>query len=419
MSVCKDNRVVVLISGNHLCHNPRVLKEADVLHTAGFSVTVLGAWIDHGLAERDRELLAAREWIFVPILNLAATTSTARWKRIWLRARTRLGHILGRWFHCENRWQLGYCAPELLQAARHQSADLFIAHSEPALWVADQLRRNGACIGVDMEDWFSEDLLPEARKYRPIQLLHDLERSLLKNGAHATCPSQAMSEILARTFECSPPTVIYNAFRWTDRETLDGCMKDRKDQRIPSIHWYSQTIGRGRGLEDLLAALPYLKHEVEIHLRGNPVAGFKEWFMAQLPEKWRTRVFFHDIVPNDELLSRISEHDIGFSGETKFCRSRDLTVTNKILQYLLAGLAVVASDTEGHREVSEQSPGAVHLYISGCAEDLAAQLNHLLSAPEILSASKAAALRAAKETFCWERIAPHLVVNVQHAVAAR
>jgi len=44
------------------------------------------------------------------------------------------------------------------------------------------------------------------------------------------------------------------------------------------------------------------------------------------------------------LLSRIAEHDIGFAGEMKHCRSRDLTVTNKILQYLLAGIAVVAGN---------------------------------------------------------------------------
>jgi len=58
-------------------------------------------------------------------------------------------------------------------------------------------------------------------------------------------------------------------------------------------------------------------------------------------------------VDGDDLLSRIAEHDIGFAGEMPHCRSRDLTVTNKILQYLLAGLAVVASGTAGQRRGNE------------------------------------------------------------------
>jgi glycosyltransferase involved in cell wall biosynthesis len=410
---------IVILTGNHLCHNPRVLKEAMTLADTGFSVDVLGAWLNVSLKAQDQELMDRVPFRFTPVLDLTGTNSVAQIQWLVCRLRSKAGQLAYRFGGLSNRWQFGYAIGALARAARQRKADLFIAHSEAALLVVNDLIKSGRRVGVDMEDWFSEDLLPEARSYRPIRLLRDLERKLLREGAYATCSSLAMSENLVRTYGCSPPAVIYNAFQWSDRKTLDGCMKDRKDRRIPSIHWCSQTIGRGRGLEDLLAALPYIKYEAEIHLRGNPVTGFKEWLMGQLPQPWRTRVFFHDLVPNNELLSRIAEHDIGFAGEMKYCRNKEVTVSNKILQYLLAGLAVVASDTEGHREVSEQSPGAVHLYISGCAEDLAVQLNHLLSAPEILSVSKAAALCAAKETFCWERIAPHLVENVQHAVAAR
>src|SRR5262249_34952353 len=82
---------------------------------------------------------------------------------------------------------------------------------------------------------------------------------------------------------------------------------------------------------------------------------------------------------------------------------RDLTVTNKLLQYLLAGLAVVASDTAGQREVAEQVGDGVLLYPSGEPRSLAAQLNALLASSERLAEAKAAALSAAEKTFCWER----------------
>jgi glycosyltransferase involved in cell wall biosynthesis len=293
---------------------------------------------------------------------------------------------------------------------------LYIAHSEAAMAVVADLSRKGSSVGIDMEDWYSEDLPPEARKSRPVKLLRKLERELLIRGAHATCPSRAMSEALAREFGCPQPTVVYNAFPWSDRESVDGLVTDRRNRRLPSIHWFSQTLGRGRGLEDLIAALPLLKHDAEIHLRGKPAAGFEHWLKQNAPESWRGRIIIHGLVSNAELLSRIAEHDIGFAGESPLIRSRDLTVTNKILYYLLAGLAVVASDTAGQREVAAQAEGGVFLYLSDDAPALAARLDALLGSAESLKQAKRAAVDAAKRTFCWERQEKALVDSVHRAL---
>jgi glycosyltransferase involved in cell wall biosynthesis len=267
-----------------------------------------------------------------------------------------------------------------------------------------------------MEDWFSEDLPAEARQHRPIKLLRSLERGALKRAEHATCTSHAMSAALAKEYGCRPPAVIYNAFPWLDRQILDGKTLDRHDLRVPSVHWYSQTLGMDRGLGDLFAALPLMKQEFEIHLRGKPVAGFENWLAASVPEPWRKRVFIHPLVSNDELLARIAEHDIGFAGEQPISSSRDLTVTNKILHYLLGGLAVVASDTAGQKEIAEKANGAVRIYRSGDAASLANELNALLSSPETMRGIKAAALAAAEKDFCWERQAPVLVQSIKGAM---
>ena len=250
-------------------------------------------------------------------------------------------------------------------------------------------------------------------------MLRELERQLLAQAAHATCPSHAMGEALAKSYRCPRPTVLYNAFPWRDRESLDHISKDRKERRRLSIHWYSQTVGPGRGVEDLLAALPHLAHDAEIHLRGQPVAGFAAWLGARVPHAWRERVFVHGLVPSEQLLSRIAEHDIGFAGEMTYCKSRDLTITNKILHYLLGGLAVVASDTAGQREVAALAPEAVALYGAGDTVALAAQLNVLLASAAQLSHAKAAALRAAEQVFCWERQEKFLLDAVSRALETR
>jgi glycosyltransferase involved in cell wall biosynthesis len=408
-------RRVAVLTGSSLCHNPRALKEASALARAGYDVTILGAWLDPALKARDVHLMRTIPFAFSPVLDFTLPGMADHLARLVRRVGRKAAQAVYNLSALQSPLQLGFGIGRLLKHALAMRADLYIAHSEPSLYVGRELLRRGRRVGVDMEDWFSEDLLPEARRHRPLGLLKWLERDLLLHGSHATCPSHAMSAALAAEYGCAPPSVVYNAFAWSERQALDDAVRDRNDARVPSICWYSQTIGPGRGLEDLLAALPLLKHDAEIHLRGNSASGFEDWANTRVPERWRQRIFFHPLVPNDELLSRVAEHDIGFAGEMKYCRSRDLTVTNKILHYLLAGLAVVASDTAGQREVASQARDAVLLYPSGDAHALANALDALLASPDLMRRTKAAALAAAQETFSWERQEATLLAAIARA----
>lgn len=406
---------IVLLTASHLCNNPRVVKEADALDAAGFDVEVLGWIADENHLAKDRALLSDRRWTFTPCVSLIEGALAERVRRFAWRAERRLaGMIAGAtgWYSAA---QLGGWRRALLAAARGRDADMFIAHSALTIWVAVRLLREGCRVGVDMEDWFSREHLPPY----PSALVAKYEAELLRGAVHATCTSQAMSEALAAAYGCAPPVVVYNAFPWAEREHIDGMRKDRRDHARLSIHWYSQTLGPGRGLEDLFAALPHVVGGVEVHLRGALNATGRQWIARQIPLALRGLVHVHGPVDNLELLSRIAEHDIGFAGEITLHNSRNVTVTNKILQYLLAGLAIVASDTEGQREVAALAPGAVFLYRSGDPISLAARINELLASPETLEASKRAALDAARQRFCWERVMPPLTASVCRAMSPR
>lgn len=411
-------RTVVILTGNHICHNPRAFKEAEALTEAGLDVEWLGGWFHHELAERDMELMRSRKWRFTPVTVWTRDSKASKLQKIWQRARRWAGLQRFRLLGWESEAQIGYCTRELLTAARARRADLYIAHSEPALWAAEQLRRKGFRVGIDMEDWFSEDLLPEARRDRPLNLLRSIEGTLLRSARHRTCTSSAMSDALSRAYQCEPPLVIYNAFPLSERKAFDGQIKDRRNRSIPSLHWFSQTIAPGRGLEDLFEALPLIKVDVEIHLRGHLWSENYNWLERILPPKWRDRIFTHQVVRNSDLLPRIAEHDIGLALEPTTPPNKELTVSNKILQYLLGGLAVVASDTGGQREVAVRCPEGVILYPSSQPNELARQLNILLSNPSLLHQAKAASLRAAEEIFCWERMMPLLVESVERSLSS-
>lgn len=123
------------------------------------------------------------------------------------------------------------------------------------------------------------------------------------------------------------------------------------------------------------------------------------------------------LLPKADLLSRIAEHDIGFAGEMKYCRSRDLRSPTRFFTTCWQASQFVASDTVGQKEIAAQADGAVYLYPSGNSQAQAEQLNRLLASAELLGDSKAATLRASEQTFCWERQAPRLPASVEMALA--
>ncbi len=408
-------KILILIA-THLCSAPRPQKEADTLFLAGHDVTVRGCWFDRELVERDRILLTNKKWRFEPIIDFQPTTIAGRWRNWRVRIHSRITREKFKRFGIVSPELLGYGVKAMLRAAYKARADLTIVHSEGGLWVGDRLLDKGFRVGVDFEDWFSLDLLPEAQANRPLDKLKALERRLARDCSYCLTTSHALADAIASSNLAPKPTVVYNVFPWAEREQLDYQKRDRHNLKQPSLHWFSQTIGPGRGLETLFQALPKLTIPIEIHLRGNYPEHYRQCLEPFIPDEWRSRIFIHPTVPNSELLSRIAEHDIGLALECPEIPSRNFTITNKLFQYLQAGLAVIATDTAGQREIFSHSPGIGKLIPSNNPIALAQAIEELLRSPDNLAAAKTAALQAAENQFCWEKQADYLLEAAEMAL---
>lgn len=404
---------ILILIGGHLCNAPRPQKEAETLANAGHNVTVRGFWFDPELVKRDRILMANKKWRFEPIIDFQPNHHLKNWG---IRFQSRLAKERFQRFGTFSSGLLGYGAKAMLTAARQARDDLTIVHSEVGLWVGNQLLDEGFRVGVDFEDWFSEDLLPEARAARPIAHLKALESRLARDCTYCLTTSHALAEALAEAYQAPKPTVIYNAFPWAERSQIDYQKRDRRNVHLPSLHWFSQTIGPGRGLETLFQALPYLTFPVEIHLRGNYPEGARQWLEPLVPSAWRDRLFIHPTVPNAELLSRIAEHDIGLALETPYCLNKQFTASNKLFQYLQAGLAVIATDTDGQREIMSQWPAIGQLIPAHNPIALFQAIEYLLHTPDKLTAAKVASLRAVEKQLCWEKQADNLLQAAELAL---
>ncbi len=417
---------ILILIGGHLCTAPRPQKEAETLANAGHDVRVRGFWFDPELVKRDRLLMTNKQWQLEPIIDFQPTTLQGRLRNWLVRLQGRIARERFQRFRTFSPALLGYGTGAMLTAARQAHADLTIVHSEAGLWVGNQLLNQGFRIGVDFEDWFSEDLMPEARAARPITQLKALEQRLARDCTYCLTTSHALAAALAEAYQAPKPTVIYNAFPWAEREQIDQHKCDRatalehcQNFTMPSLHWFSQTIGPGRGLETLFQALPYLTIPVEIHLRGNYSESARQWLKPLVPAKWCSYLFIHPTVPNAELLSRIAEHDVGLALECTSIPSRNLTVTNKLFQYLEAGLALIATDTAGQREIISQRPAIGRLIPTNDPLALAKALEDLLNSPDKLCAAKNAAQQAAKELFCWEKQADKVLHVAKLALSSQ
>jgi glycosyltransferase involved in cell wall biosynthesis len=255
---------------------------------------------------------------------------------------------------------------------------------------------------VDFEDWFSEDLPMADRKGRPLRLLKGLERTLLQVADLTITTTQVMAEALAMDAETTRlPEVIPNCFPWKKAPHLEAGIKDSRSSSALSFYWFSQTIGPGRGLETLGAALMQVRGDWELHLRGD-LRNYQSWFESAFPSMIQDRVKLHGPVTNAELPLASSCHDVGLASEEPHCPSRDLTATNKIFEYLRCGLAVIATQTAGQEEVMSACPDVGWRVPPGDVEALRGVLQSCINDRESVMRARECALVAASSRWAWE-----------------
>jgi hypothetical protein len=409
---------ICILTQSHLCRNPRVVKESTALSKAGYEVVILTTFTYPDLLEEDLKLIENSGVVLKGVVNMIPS-QVSKWYRLKERLVRRItGEMIAR-FNFENVYALGYDYGRNLRAAIRENADLYTCHQEISTVIGCKLIEQGFRVAFDFEDWYSHDLLPEANRSRPVRLLEKYEKYALNKGILTYTTSSAMAVAMAEFAGSREPRILQNVFPFADRDHIDHKTKDRVDITMPSIHWYSQTIGPGRGIEFLVQSLEDVTIPVEFHLRGNLFQDFERTLTDQFPHHKGHKLFFHSLVPHSELLSRIAEHDIGLATEEYIPDSRNLTITNKILQYLQGGIAVVASDTLGQQEVAKEAPDAVMMFKNKDRPGLSSLLNSLLKDADRLKRAKQAALQAAGDKFCWEHQQPWLVNWVSEALQSK
>jgi glycosyltransferase involved in cell wall biosynthesis len=403
------SKKILILTSAHLCRNPRVVKEATTLGGAGYDVTVMSVSSQVRFEQMDREMMRSLPFKRV-VLNYAEPTGSARLADFFQRAATWGARRLCSGLEIETAQTLGP-ASALLRLARSFLADLTIVHTEIPIWAAQHLIKDGRRVAVDVEDWYSEDLLYADRRSRPLKLLRHAEGIALRHAVYSSSTSETMSDALVNAYHCPRPIVLRNAFPLQSQSRAAT-----PASAVPSFIWFSQTIGPGRGLELFFAAWSRTTHASKVYLLGDERSGYREKLLARLPVDRRADLHFIPLVTPEELPRKLAEFDIGLALEPRWPLNRDITISNKILQYLNAGLAVIATDTAGQAEVMRAAPESGLALAAHETTEYAAALDALLGNPGRLRAMQLAARAAAEREFCWEQETPRLLAAVNQAL---
>jgi len=400
---------ICIVTPNYISGTPRVVKEADALHAAGFRVRVV---FSQGVLEQNRthDEMVLREKLWQ---HQTFGWSPHHPEEHRLYHLSRLRQNLVRWLP-RVAWKYGRLAemgegrvfPELARLAASQPADIFIGHYPDGLAAAAYAaRRWNTALGYDAEDFHTGgETDPKAH-----QRIAIIESRYLGHCTHISAASQLIAEALRERYGIVQPLVIHNVFPLKDRNQLDGQVSDRQGSAL-SLYWYSQTIGLTRGIQDAIRAIGLVDVPIQIHLRGSLSEEVRVALTSLAAEHGiLERLYFHPPVPPGELLSRAVEHDIGLALEQPVDLNRQIAVTNKLFFYLLAGLCVVATDVPGQKLIMETCSDAGYLYHVGDYTALAGILKKLVDHPELLEQHKKSSLAVARERWNWESESQRLV----------
>jgi glycosyltransferase involved in cell wall biosynthesis len=412
---------VCLITSTHVAHNPRLVKEADALAATGYAVRVVACQSAGWIADRDATLVSGRPWRFDAVRAIPGQPGGRRLRLVsGLRARL-FRHLVDRLRRGQEDADraLSRFHPELLREVCQEPADLFVAHTLEALPAAHAAAlRFGARLGFDAEDLHTGELAPSERGTWRARLVARVEGGHIGHCDYVSAPSPEVAAELERLYAVPRPIVLHNVFPWADRDAVDGLVKDRQGARL-SLYWYSQVVGPDRGIEDAIRASGGLGEAVALHVRGAASSGERRRLTALAREcGGAARLHFHEPVPPGELLSRAAEHDVGLALEMPGTENHRLTASNKLFVYLLAGLAVAATDVPGQRSILENWPGVGFLYTPGDALGLAAGLRRWLEEPDELRRCRRTALEAARRRWNWEIESRALLAVVERLIGA-
>jgi glycogen(starch) synthase len=193
----------------------------------------------------------------------------------------------------------------------------------------------GARLVYDAHELYSEFEAQPPRLTRRLMLT--LEGALARRADAVVTVSEGIArELVVRLRLRRTPLVVVNAPAREERPLHFA-------HEGPLRCVYQGRLGPGRDLDDLLAAADADGVELSIRI---PLVDPRELRETVAARALRGRVKVLEPVPPDRVLDALAEFEVGLIFDRPQSRNSELSLPNKLFEYLMAGLAVVAPRLE-------------------------------------------------------------------------
>ena len=291
--------------------------------------------------------------------------------------------------------------------AASTGADVYHAHDLDALWPsARAAARLRAHLVYDSHELFVEQSSlvdrPAIRGF-----WRWLERRLVRRVDRVLTVSPAIARSLQQTYGLErPPVLVRNLPPFREPVAGDGLRQalGLVGDRTPLVLYQGGFLTEN-GLADQITAMSRIEGGRLVLLGSGPTEDSLRRQVSALG--LRDRVRFLPRLPFPELHALTCGADIGLCVIRPAGNSFLWSMPNKLFEYMMAGLPVVAGDTPEIRRVIEETEAGV-LVDPGDPDAIADAIRELLSDEPRRRRMGEAALRSA-ERYCWEREVPRLL----------
>lgn len=252
----------------------------------------------------------------------------------------------------------------------------------------------------------SHELWIEMATQHPLfisRVLYHLEKFLIRRCDHVITVNSSIAKELSTRYSIRKPTVIYNC---PFHELSNN--QPFSNKKIKII--YQGGYAAGRGLEEVIKAADHIPENCEIYLRGVDRHGTYVEYLKDMVKNHCSHgnIFFIPAVAMDEMISSLDGFDIGIIPYKAVNYNNYLATPNKLFEYMMAGLPILASDFPEMRNfVSHNEIGL--LFNPENPLDIASKISSMVSNIEKLkTVSKKCKILAAKR-YNWNKQGEKLI----------
>lgn len=356
---------------SHLPYDARVWKEARSLARGGYSVALIGCRYD--ITSVVRESSDGVDSVEIPFGSRGRMSNARRALtaiQLWLE----ILRTPARVYHAHN------------------------IHTAPVAWIASRLRR--AALVYDAHELYGEAFRPGAKARLSARVAAAAEGFVARRADLVITTNPSRADVLRERHGDIPIELLANVPDVAPEVTpLDPGFPGGRAVLLYQGGVYAQS----RAFRETIEAIALLD-DVDL-----VVLGFGKPADLDLIRSWAAERGVADRVhllpprPFDELVRTAAAAAVGLVPIRAQNMNHYLGDTNKLHEYLMAGLPVVASDLPEIRRVIESgAPPVGELFDPTSPESIAAAVRRVLDDPERYDARRREARRLALERFNWQ-----------------